>query len=86
MVVQYFDGLVTHEKVNKKETFISCQCESEIVRLSRFENEDEVYFTVYQYASDKYSFWERLKMLFWGKVRTCDLVLSSEDFNKIKQF
>ena len=83
--VTFSDGLV-HTEVKKKELYIKCQCGGEILNLSQYEGEEEVYLTVYQYLSDRYSFWERLSILFGGKVRTCDLVLSKEDFKKIKEW
>lgn len=73
-------------QVNKKEQFISCECQSEVLKLERWEDEEETYLTVYQYMSDRYSFWERLVSLFGGKVRTCDIVLSKENFDKLKKF
>ena len=70
----------------KTEIFIPCQCDSEILRVTKWEDEDEYYLTVYQYSSDRYSFWERLKILFGGKVRTAEIILNKENFEKLKTF
>ena len=64
--------------------YLSCQCNSEVLTLER--EDDNVYLTVYTYSAERFSFWERVKILFGGKVRTADVVLSIEDFEKIKQF
>lgn len=86
----YSDRLVTHEYTYKeperKDLFLSCSCESEILRLSKWEDEDEIYLTIYQYLSDRYTFWERIKILFGGKSKTADIVLSKKEFNKLKKF
>lgn len=86
----YYDGLVAHEfnyeLPKKEELFLPCECNSEILRVSRFESEDEVYLTVYRFSGSNYSFWERLKFLFGEKVKTADLVLSKESFEKLKNF
>jgi hypothetical protein len=58
----------------------------EIVRVSKFEEDDLVYFTVYSILKEKYSFWERLKMFFGGQTKTCDLVFYKEDFELLKKF
>lgn len=68
----------------KVDTFIPCQCDSEILRISKWENEDEYYLSVYQFSSLRYSFWERICILFGGKVKTCDIILSKEHFEKLK--
>lgn len=90
MVGIYYDGLVVHEfnyeLPKKEELFLPCECDSEILRLTRFESEDEVYLTVYEFSGSKYSFWERLKLLFGGRVKTADVVLSKENFEKIRKF
>jgi hypothetical protein len=84
------DGLVCKkvklEEPKRKDLFLSCSCESEIVRLSKWEDEDEVYLTVYSFLSDKYSFWERLKILFCGKTKSTEIILSKKEFNKLKKF
>lgn len=76
--------------INKKEVFIPCSCMSEVVLLTRFEGEEEVYLTVYKYFSVSYSFWARFKMC-WGVlngrgISTADVILSKENFDKVKSF
>jgi len=73
-------------KVTKKEEFISCSCGNEIIKLQKWSDEEEIALIVYSYASDKYTFRERLKIFLGGKVRMCDVVLSKEEFNKIVNF
>lgn len=65
-------------------TINSC-CGNEIVKVSKFEEEDLVYFTVYSFLAERYSFWERLRMLFGGQTKTCDLVFYKEDFELLKK-
>lgn len=90
MIATFSDGLVTHEfnynPPKKEELIIPCECDSEVLRVTRFESEDEVYLTVYRFSGSNYSFWERLKFLFGGKVKTADLVLSKDNFEKLKNF
>lgn len=69
-----------------KTDFISCECNSEVIRLDRFEAEDEIYLTVYQYTSKKYSLIDRFKILFGLKTVVCDMVFSKESFDKIRNF
>ena len=75
--------------MNKNE-LITCECHSEVLSLTRFENESEIYFVVYKYHAVSYSFFRRILMCFdvlHGKgINTTDLVISEENFNKIKQF
>lgn len=89
MVTTYSDGLVTHEynyvEPKKKELFLSCACESELLRVVKWEDEDEIYLSVYSFSAQKYSLWERIKMLFGGKVKTTDIILTKENFNKLKE-
>ncbi len=84
----YYDFDVTSSAVKptKKEVFVPCNCGNEIIRLTSWSDEDEIYLSFYSFVGDKYSLWERIKILFCGKVRVGDVVLSSEEFNKIKQF
>jgi hypothetical protein len=90
MVLTYNDGLVTHEynytSPKRKDLYLPCTCETELLRVSKWEDEEDVYITVYQYLNERYSFWERLKILFGGKSKTCDIVLSKKEFNKLKKF
>ena len=40
----------------EKELLVSCNCKSEVLSLVRYDNEDEVYLTVYKYYSVSNSF------------------------------
>lgn len=71
---------------NKNEIFIPCGCGNEIIRLTKWKDEEDYYLSIYSYYSDKYSLWGRLKILFGGKVKTSEVVLSREDFEKLRQF
>jgi hypothetical protein len=75
-----------YEIPTKKERLIQCSCGNEIIQLVKWSDEKEVSLIVYSYLSDRYNFFERLCILFGGKVRTCDVVLSKEEFDKIKKF
>jgi len=90
MTSTYNDGLVIHEfeykEPERKDLFLTCSCESELLRFSKWEDEEEVYITLYSYLNEKYSFWERLKFLFGGKTKTADVVLSKKEFNKLKKW
>ena len=59
MVATYNDGLVTHEynyvEPKKKELFLTCTCESELLRAIKWEDEDEIYLSVYSFSAQKYS-------------------------------
>ena len=72
--------------LGRKDLYLDCNCQGEIVRLSKWDDEEEIYLTVYQYLSQRYSLWERIKILVGGKVKTCDIILSKENFNKIKKW
>lgn len=56
-VLIYNDGLVTHEvhyaEPKRKDLHLTCSCQSEIVKVSQWEGEEEVYFTVYSFFSRK---------------------------------
>lgn len=84
-----FDGLVVHEieykEAEKQDVFIPCECNSEILRVTKWEDEEEYYLTVYSFSAEKYSLLERIKILFGGKVKITELILSKENFNKLKQ-
>ena len=86
----YNDGLVTHEvnyvEPKRKDLHLTCSCQSEIVKVSRWEGEEEVYFTVYSFLGEKYSLWERICILFGGKTKTAEIILSKKEFNKLKKF
>lgn len=86
----YNDGLVTHEvnyvEPKRKDLHLTCSCQSEIVKVSRWEGEEEVYFTVYSFLAEKYSLWERICILFGGKTKSAEIILSKKEFNKLKKF
>lgn len=77
-------------KVEERELLMSCDCYGEIVRLTNYSDEEEVYLTIYKYHFEGQSFLTRLKgawNVFRGRgISTADVVLSKENFNKIKQF
>lgn len=66
-------------------TYINCECNNEILRVTKFDDEDSYYLTVYSYHADKYSLWDRLKALFGGRIITCDVILSKENFELLKK-
>lgn len=75
---------------NKKEETLTCACFNEIVKLEKWPDEDEVYFTLFQHEPKKVSFKKRLKIA-WGfmrgnRVETFDLVFTEEEWSKIKKF
>ena len=85
-----FDGGYSEEKPNKKELLISCDCLGEVVSVIRYKGEEEVYINIYKFMSSSVSFFTRLKWtwkVIMGKgISTADVVLSKENFNKIKKF
>ena len=89
MVATYNDGLVTHEynyvEPKKKELFLPCTCETELLRVIKWEGEDEIYLTVYSFSSRKYSFWERIEILFGRKTKSTDIILTKKNFDKLKK-
>ena len=89
MVTTYNDGLVTHEynhvEPKKKELFLTCTCESELLRVVKWEDEDEIYLSVYSFSAQKYSLRERVKILFGGKTKTTDIILTKKNFDKLKK-
>jgi len=88
--LEYNDGLVTHnvhyKEPKRKDLYLPCSCETEILRVSKWEDEEEYYFTVYQYASVTYTFLERLKILFGRKIKTAEIILSKKELNRLKKF
>jgi len=78
------------ENEEEKELFLACNCKSEVLGIQKFADEDEYYLTVLKYRSENYRFFERLKLawkVFRGEgINTADVVLSSENFNKLKHF
>ena len=84
----YFDGLVCHEYVQptKKELFLTCACEADILKIEKWSDDEDVFLTVFSYQSLRYSFWERLIFLFGGKTKTSSIILDKKQFNKLKKF
>jgi hypothetical protein len=86
----YNDGLVNHcvhyKEPKIKDLYLTCSCQSEIVKVSQWEGEEEVYFTIYSFLAEKYSLWERLCILFGGKTKSTEIILSKKEFNKLKKF
>jgi len=78
------------ENKEEKELFLACNCKSEVLGIQKFADEDEYYLTVFKYRSESHTFIERLKLawkVFRGEgINTADVVLSSENFEKLKQF
>lgn len=88
------DGLI-NRTVNlsppkKKDLYVNCEYNSEILRITKWEDEDEFYLTVYEYSPSSVSFLRRIGMAFnvlrGKKVKTKELIISKENFNKIKKF
>lgn len=76
--------------MKNKNLLINCECHGEVLSLTRFENEEETYFTVYKYSYYSISFFRRIKLaikvLKGEGISTADVVLSKENFDKIKEF
>src|SRR3990172_6696769 len=74
----------------KKDLYVNCECDSEILRITKWEDEDEFYLTVYEYSPSSVSFSRRIGMAFdvlrGKKIKTKELIISKENFNKIKKF
>lgn len=72
----------------KKELFIQCECQGEILKIDKFEDEQEYYLTVFKYHFPSLSFLHRIKyawkVLKGEGIRTADIVLSQENFNILK--
>ena len=76
----------THREMNKTTLHLDCSCGGEVLRVEKFEDEDEVYLTVFSFQLMKLSFWAKIELLFGCRVQTCDLVLTSEEFKKLRDF
>lgn len=81
---------MTTKTTDAKYLHIPCECQGEILILQKFDDEEEVYLTVYRYSFPNISFFRRMKaaikVLRGEGIRTADVVLSKESFNKIKKF
>lgn len=87
------DGILSEKlktKHEKKELFIQCECQGEILKIDKWEDEEEYYLTVFKYSFPNISFLRRIgyawNVLKGEGVRAAGLVLSKENFNKIKKF
>jgi len=81
---------ITPYSLEKKEEYIPCQCLGEVLSVCRYYDEEETTLTVYKYSSVSFNFFDRLKMawkVFKGEgVATADVVLSKENFDKLRNF
>lgn len=71
-----------------KELLLLCLCHAEVLSVKKYDN--EYYLTVYKYHSNSYYFWRKLKMT-WKVLKgegitTADIILSAEDFDKIRNY
>ena len=86
------DWVSPNKKVepNKKELFIQCECQGEILKIDTWEDEEEYYLSVFRYYFPYISFFRRIKyawkVLKVEGVTTADIILSKENFNKIKKY
>lgn len=88
------DGLINRivnlEPPKKKELFIRCECQGEVLKVEKWEDEEDYYITVFKYSFPSVSFLRRIKyaiQVLQGRgIRTADIVLSEKSFNKIKKF
>lgn len=76
--------------MKNKNLLLKCECFGEVLSLDRFEDEEEIYLAVYCYSFVDISFFRRIKyaidVLRGKKLRTADVVLSKENFYKIREF
>jgi len=87
-------GLGSAISPKKKDLYVNCECDSEILRITKWEDEDEFYLTVYEYSPSSISLTpsllRRISMAFdllrGKKIKTKELIISKENFNKIKKF
>lgn len=68
-----------------KEIYLTCECGCAVLKVTEDKEDGNYYFTIYQYDADRYSFWERIKILFRGKTKTASVIISKEDFEKLKE-
>jgi hypothetical protein len=69
-----------------KELKLSCECNSEILNVSQWDDEDEFIFVVYYYAPIRYSIWRRIKFLFSGNISYNEVILSGHNASKLADF
>lgn len=76
--------------MKNKNLLLKCECFGEVISIDRFEDEQETSITIYKYSYPDISFFRRIKMaikvLKGEGISTADVVLSKENFNKIKEF
>lgn len=89
---------MTTENPSVKELQIKCACRNEILSLEKWSDEDEYYLVIYRYSfrneNTDGSFLTRLKnairsasRAFRGiGIETADVIISGEDFEKIREF
>ncbi len=65
---------------------LPCECNNEILSVSRWDDEDEFIFVVYYYAPIRYSLWRRIKFLFSGHITYNEVILSAENASKLADF
>lgn len=87
------DGLVSKtvklETPKKRELILSCDCQSELLRIDKWEDEEEYYLTVYRYSFPYISFFSRIKYaiaILCGKGIPTDIILSKKEMSKLKKF
>lgn len=72
----------------KTELFIQCECQGEILKVEKFDEENEYYLTVFKYYHPSLFFLRRIKyawkVLKGEGIQTADIVLSQENFNRLK--
>lgn len=74
---------------NKKEMIVKCVDNCSCLSVDKFDNENEYYVTFYKSYSDKrftYRIKDALNTLLGKNVVGTEIVLSGEDFNKLKNF
>lgn len=76
--------------MDNKNLLLKCECFGEVISIYRFEDEQETSITIYKYFATDISFFRRIKMaikvLKGEGISTADVVLSKENFEKIKEF
>ena len=75
--------------VNKKDIIVKCVDNCSCLSVNKFDDEDEYYVTFYKSYYKKRFFFrlkDALKTLLGKDVVGTEIVLSEEDFNKLKNF
>lgn len=74
---------------NKKEMIVKCVDNCSCLSIDKFDNENEYYVTFYKSYNNKrftYRIKDALNTLLGKNVVGTEIVLSGEDFNKLKNF